>query len=179
MIRLPPRSTLFPYTTLFRSPLGESRLVGSPGRRGPESCKRAVEAQERDVPQPAHRLYPKLRPEADRIHRSRKRRVDHPDDSVQADRIEGLVSRGNGAMVLPDGVFVRRHVSVERRCDLPERFSVVWIAASGVEDEVSESVRGDDKIARLDIRLQPARLGKEFVVPLCRSEMSLLFLDGF
>src|SRR5687768_18215255 len=28
MIRLPPRSTLFPYTTLFRS-----RLAGDPGRR--------------------------------------------------------------------------------------------------------------------------------------------------
>src|SRR5256886_16380874 len=39
MIRLPPRSTLFPYTTLFRSPdlveagerLGEDRAVGAPG----------------------------------------------------------------------------------------------------------------------------------------------------
>src|SRR3712207_8166933 len=27
MIRRPPRSTLFPYTTLFRSPLGDSVLV--------------------------------------------------------------------------------------------------------------------------------------------------------
>src|SRR2546427_6482679 len=31
MIRRPPRSTLFPYTTLFRSQLGE-RLVGQAGR---------------------------------------------------------------------------------------------------------------------------------------------------
>src|SRR5258707_9688523 len=30
MIRRPPRSTLFPYTTLFRSPLG----IGFPGRLG-------------------------------------------------------------------------------------------------------------------------------------------------
>src|SRR2546430_7960921 len=30
MIRRPPRSTLFPYTTLFRSPLGARRLGGGP-----------------------------------------------------------------------------------------------------------------------------------------------------
>src|SRR2546430_8829051 len=30
MIRRPPRSTLFPYTTLFRSPLDAVRLVPSP-----------------------------------------------------------------------------------------------------------------------------------------------------
>src|SRR2546422_2939170 len=29
MIRRPPRSTLFPYTTLFRSPSGSSRTVNS------------------------------------------------------------------------------------------------------------------------------------------------------
>src|SRR6266496_4643870 len=38
MIRRPPRSTLFPYTTLFRSPLpprrsGRSRFCRAPGRR--------------------------------------------------------------------------------------------------------------------------------------------------
>src|SRR5437870_10782473 len=35
MIRRPPRSTLFPYTTLFRSPLGGPRPVGGgpPDRR--------------------------------------------------------------------------------------------------------------------------------------------------
>src|SRR2546427_6921076 len=34
MIRRPPRSTLFPYTTLFRSPLErEARDVDAPGRR--------------------------------------------------------------------------------------------------------------------------------------------------
>src|SRR5258708_11149483 len=33
MIRRPPRSTLFPYTTLFRSPGVQGRLVGAlPGR---------------------------------------------------------------------------------------------------------------------------------------------------
>src|SRR5690242_21901746 len=37
MIRRPPRSTLFPYTTLFRSSLSSSwaRRSGSPGRRMP------------------------------------------------------------------------------------------------------------------------------------------------
>src|SRR5256886_13188565 len=30
MIRRPPRSTLFPYTTLFRSPFGRAQRVGAP-----------------------------------------------------------------------------------------------------------------------------------------------------
>src|SRR3712207_8539594 len=30
MIRRPPRSTLFPYTTLFRSSLGRDRILGEP-----------------------------------------------------------------------------------------------------------------------------------------------------
>src|SRR3989441_2660461 len=35
MIRRPPRSTLFPYTTLFRSIFGFRNLLGAPrGRRG-------------------------------------------------------------------------------------------------------------------------------------------------
>src|SRR5690348_17469762 len=36
MIRRPPRSTLFPYTTLFRSRVGRLRVVGhaDPGRLG-------------------------------------------------------------------------------------------------------------------------------------------------
>src|SRR3989441_2515917 len=34
MIRRPPRSTLFPYTTLFRSPPGGERLVERDGNRG-------------------------------------------------------------------------------------------------------------------------------------------------
>src|SRR6266853_2917385 len=32
MIRRPPRSTLFPYTTLFRSPAGLGRATGALGR---------------------------------------------------------------------------------------------------------------------------------------------------
>src|SRR2546428_4851903 len=33
MIRRPPRSTLFPYTTLFRSPVQERQLLASPRHR--------------------------------------------------------------------------------------------------------------------------------------------------
>src|SRR2546426_3070343 len=36
MIRRPPRSTLFPYTTLFRSRLGEVRRAGQRQRAPPE-----------------------------------------------------------------------------------------------------------------------------------------------
>src|SRR2546421_4410551 len=44
MIRRPPRSTLFPYTTLFRSPddLAQRHGVGPPGEHG--------DAFEQDVP---------------------------------------------------------------------------------------------------------------------------------
>src|SRR3712207_8216571 len=40
MIRRPPRSTLFPYTTLFRSRLRPRRPVARRGRRAP--CRRGV-----------------------------------------------------------------------------------------------------------------------------------------
>src|SRR6201985_3554517 len=40
MIRRPPRSTLFPYTTLFRSPAGNPRPVAANGGR-PRGCCRA------------------------------------------------------------------------------------------------------------------------------------------
>src|SRR3712207_8149118 len=48
MIRRPPRSTLFPYTTLFRSPVGAALQVGGDGRArsgrgdGLEQYRRAV-----------------------------------------------------------------------------------------------------------------------------------------
>src|SRR3712207_6892789 len=34
MIRRPPRSTLFPYTTLFRSPVGRGAVYREPPKRG-------------------------------------------------------------------------------------------------------------------------------------------------
>src|SRR2546425_8315591 len=39
MIRRPPRSTLFPYTTLFRSPLSGSRRLVEVIARGPDLAK--------------------------------------------------------------------------------------------------------------------------------------------
>src|SRR5688572_32520333 len=38
MIRRPPRSTLFPYTTLFRSVRGPARRAAAGGRMGPRAC---------------------------------------------------------------------------------------------------------------------------------------------
>src|SRR2546426_8592942 len=40
MIRRPPRSTLFPYTTLFRSPVAVAR--GPAERRGPTHARQSV-----------------------------------------------------------------------------------------------------------------------------------------
>src|SRR2546423_13156077 len=40
MIRRPPRSTLFPYTTLFRSSAAEVERTGDPRRRLPEPAAR-------------------------------------------------------------------------------------------------------------------------------------------
>src|SRR2546422_6623070 len=40
MIRRPPRSTLFPYTTLFRSPSRSSALPGSPSCHARRPCRR-------------------------------------------------------------------------------------------------------------------------------------------
>src|SRR3712207_7754873 len=51
MIRRPPRSTLFPYTTLFRSQLPPCGEVEQPARkafgRGPTSARRQAERRER------------------------------------------------------------------------------------------------------------------------------------
>src|SRR2546427_5178767 len=51
MIRRPPRSTLFPYTTLFRSPRARRRRRRSPGRRRSRQaraspCSRAQRSEE-------------------------------------------------------------------------------------------------------------------------------------
>src|SRR2546426_6767389 len=42
MIRRPPRSTLFPYTTLFRSPDRADRVVEQPALLGPAARQRPV-----------------------------------------------------------------------------------------------------------------------------------------
>src|SRR3989441_4024450 len=54
MIRRPPRSTLFPYTTLFRSPLGDRRV-----RVQPRACAELVRGRRDHVPaQGGARLVP-------------------------------------------------------------------------------------------------------------------------
>src|SRR2546429_3988145 len=65
MIRRPPRSTLFPYTTLFRSCVGPCR----------GSCSRA-EASQRS-PSSAYPLRRKIRPASDRGPGSRGRSEEH------------------------------------------------------------------------------------------------------
>src|SRR2546427_4032501 len=52
MIRRPPRSTLFPYTTLFRSPLRESAERGRHHPRHRRRPRAAVQAQHRAAPGP-------------------------------------------------------------------------------------------------------------------------------
>src|SRR2546426_7329559 len=49
MIRRPPRSTLFPYTTLFRSWVRFARLV-RPCRAGRDSARNRRQAERRDQP---------------------------------------------------------------------------------------------------------------------------------
>src|SRR5439155_7318295 len=60
MIRLPPRSTLFPYTTLFRSSLGVVLyhvLAGAPPFEGPSSA--GILAQQlTELPEPIRRQRP-------------------------------------------------------------------------------------------------------------------------
>src|SRR2546430_7796010 len=46
MIRRPPRSTLFPYTTLFRSPSDEHGCVGSALTWRTEDCRGALPGRE-------------------------------------------------------------------------------------------------------------------------------------
>src|SRR3712207_7161038 len=50
MIRRPPRSTLFPYTTLFRSPRPACRLGASCRRRSRRRCRRFHEVVPVRVP---------------------------------------------------------------------------------------------------------------------------------
>src|SRR5438874_8858206 len=47
MIRRPPRSTLFPYTTLFRSVEAASRPTSSSGRNDGNSCPRGSRRRDR------------------------------------------------------------------------------------------------------------------------------------
>src|SRR2546427_5331173 len=48
MIRRPPRSTLFPYTTLFRSPVGRGRLRGARAAERLRARRRPGGARQRE-----------------------------------------------------------------------------------------------------------------------------------
>src|SRR6266487_1208082 len=56
MIRRPPRSTLFPYTTLFRSPAGRPGAAGggTPGPRPPPSSRGRSEEHTSELQSPVH-----------------------------------------------------------------------------------------------------------------------------
>src|SRR2546429_5381879 len=54
MIRRPPRSTLFPYTTLFRSPF-HVRVVGLPWLAPSQTPQSARREDEGEAPEPAER----------------------------------------------------------------------------------------------------------------------------
>src|SRR2546427_5994427 len=56
MIRRPPRSTLFPYTTLFRSPARLGRARPDLRRQRPSRVLRGGRANVRRVPDPAYHL---------------------------------------------------------------------------------------------------------------------------
>src|SRR3989449_10883970 len=53
MIRRPPRSTLFPYTTLFRSRRGDVRRLGARGVRARGGGRRPAGAGSRELPRVA------------------------------------------------------------------------------------------------------------------------------
>src|SRR5258708_27063750 len=71
MIRRPPRSTLFPYTTLFRSLPGRQRRGLLPGQRAPAQLPRAGRQEDR---QPAPERQPPPRSEE---HTSELQSPDH------------------------------------------------------------------------------------------------------
>src|SRR2546428_12033290 len=73
MIRRPPRSTLFPYTTLFRSDLGLHLAAADPAcrRLAPHQVDRSAGGEENDVRDPG-----------DEAGHTDGRRHTHPDDHV-------------------------------------------------------------------------------------------------
>src|SRR5262245_64467643 len=56
MIRRPPRSTLFPYTTLFRSSMSKDRAWGDPGPHSRTSSHHALSALPTPIDRKSTRL---------------------------------------------------------------------------------------------------------------------------
>src|SRR5260364_106422 len=54
MVRLPPRSTLFPYTTLFRSRAGRHRRTAHEGRHGRDRDSHRSEEHTSELQSPDH-----------------------------------------------------------------------------------------------------------------------------
>src|SRR6266536_6621139 len=81
MIRRPPRSTLFPYTTLFRSPEATSAgRRGDPARSPAEPGRQALAPQAQTAPAGAHNgPSPTRRPAGLPVAVSVSAAQDHPD----------------------------------------------------------------------------------------------------
>src|SRR2546426_387114 len=102
MIRRPPRSTLFPYTTLFRSSATACRAVTSSAR--PTTAARAVSIDERArLPAALHRLRPRLSAGGDplRVRRLRQSPRGRPrsrilEDGARRPRLASPVRRTPG-----------------------------------------------------------------------------------
>src|SRR2546422_7828081 len=78
MIRRPPRSTLFPYTTLFRSAI----VRDGPWREGLPPRRRAGEA--RACPRDGHQRMGLQRPDAGSHHRGGRRRSEEHTSELQS-----------------------------------------------------------------------------------------------
>src|SRR3712207_7347051 len=87
MIRRPPRSTLFPYTTLFRSPADAAALHAAPSDAEPE-VRAAVGAAR---PAPPHE--PAAPHRRDRIHRPQGGPPDRPPRPRSEEHTSELQSR--------------------------------------------------------------------------------------
>src|SRR3989454_12225642 len=86
MIRRPPRSTLFPYTTLFRSPTEPSRSSLLPQA---DSVEEHAEAQEQTVGEEIRVGDVAERPEQRRLLGKRVRRAQHARDRREHDPADG------------------------------------------------------------------------------------------
>src|SRR2546427_1517751 len=165
MIRRPPRSTLFPYTTLFRSRVG-APAVGRGGARGPCLCRRALRrhrARRRELAPPGAR--------AGRGRRGAGGRDAHPLMSLDflIDRLDELPATRAlavqlpapgarlGVAGLPGSSAVVLLAALARR--LPQRVFVVvtptptdaerWLADGRSEEHTSELQSQSNLVCRL------------------------------
>src|SRR5256885_2468528 len=135
MIRRPPRSTLFPYTTLFRSVLADVAGLGERGRVGD---------RERHVEDPRERLRQQRLPTAGRAEQEDVRLLEL--DVVLFDRhLHALVVVVDRDRERPLGLFLRDDVVVEDGVDVARARQVVE-----VELRRSGELLIDDLVAEID-----------------------------